>query len=706
MYGVYEKTIKRNEKTGETDFLFASDGTKYTVHAEIPFYNKLCPLEVTGRIEKDGTISAKHVRAFGFSEEADKAFLLSKIFRGVVSEETAKKIIDKLGTDIFEAASHINGKYSGFGIPKEDVELCFQKLAAIRFTEDVYDYVKSCGGDYSISEKLIKTYGKETLQKIKDNPYLMLYSGLEFSLCEKKASEQGFAAFDTRRLKAIVFEAVRRNGNDGNTTLTFKKLVKAVKWLETNADAGYVTQELFIAETVCDESKYHIEAAGKEIYVYPISEWDSETNILMNVRRLETSKVMYPAGHLSVSDIEKKIGVKYSCGQEQAFNVFHESGIKIITGGPGTGKTTLLKGLLMKFRDIMPGRSIVLCAPTGCAARRMKDSCGQEASTIHSLLHIRPYETAAPITEKLDADLVVVDESSMIDTDLMSALLSSIKNGATVLLLGDSAQLPSVGPGNVLSDMIQSERFELYTLKEVFRQTSGSVIIDNAVKISHGGWGLKTDRNFSITTCENEQELFDKAESTANAYIKNKTDFRIYAPARQKKFDTSTINLNRMVQSLLPCLSKNETIEYGDYIFSTGDLVIFNKNVNEGPSRTYFNGEEGKITYINKDLNGKCTITVETDDGGVSITNGSLDDIEPAYALTAHKAQGGECDNAVIVVPKKPASMLQRKLLYVEVTRAKKSVTILSEQDAYKTAISYHMERTRTTGLLRKLTAA
>ena len=286
----------------------------------------------------------------------------------------------------------------------------------------------------------------------------------------------------------------------------------------------------------------------------------------------------------------------------------------------------------------------------------------------------------------------------MIDTELMSRLLAAVPNNTLVIMLGDSDQLPSVAPGDVLRDMINSGLFEFYKLTEIFRQAEDSSIINNSHKVINGDSRLIEDNSFKIIRFESEDEIAEYLKLCVPKMYKANIEFKMFTPSRHKKFKTSTTMLNKISQNIIHEPKEND-IYFGNNRFTEGDNVVFIRNNYEVG---YYNGQEGVITNIQKN-NGIYFISILSDEGTITITDDYIDDLDLGYAITAHKSQGGECKNALIVVPMEPKSLLKRQLLYVEITRARKNVVILSEKDAYKTAISNYGEFLRKTGLKNRL---
>ncbi|MCR5670732.1 MAG: AAA family ATPase [Butyrivibrio sp.] len=698
---IFEKFIHRNEKTGESAFYARIGATPVKCVGTVYSYPQHSPLSLTGQYDMaDGskvfTISSCHI--FDGTGRQMHDFLSDGKFNGI-GAAVANITISEIGNEVVTAVrnSSLDMLMQSFTTNKESIFRALSFIKSITDFEDTFDYIKSIGGDYFTACMIFEKFGKDSKERVINNPYILRYAGATFAQCEKIAFDAEFSPIDEKRVRSVVETALEYNHKSGNTRIAFDDLCNLVSKIESEANL-YKTPILFIAEEVLS-NRYVLEE--KSLYVYTAGDYNNENSIICNIRRLNFgSKALKDT--VLVSDIEKELNVEYSDEQRLAFNCLKSTGIKIITGSPGTGKTTLLNGLLKKYEKENPGREIALCAPTGCAARKMQEHTGRTALTIHKMIGICPFDgkEKKETTQKLTADCIVIDECSMIDNEIMALLLKCIKNDAIVIMLGDKDQLPPVDAGNTFADMIESGEIESYELKKIFRQTGKSLIVDNSRKVIAGDKTLETDKTFCIARFDNEDELVKRAVSISNTCrSKGITDIKFYTPSRNRKFKTGTICLNKALRIEN---KTDEFVEYGPYIFCVGDKVIFNHNNYE---KGYFNGEEGTVASIQK-MHGNTYVKISTDDGPVYLQGTELQDIELAYAITAHKAQGSECKNAVIIIPKKPASMLQRQLLYVEITRAKENVMILSEKDALEDAISSKYEFTRNTGLIEKLRSA
>ena len=702
--GAFIRYTWRNEKTGLTRFSVRTSSGKVTCEGVIQNYPFNVPLELTG--EYDGDLFRLETSRLCFYNKEDlKRFLLTGLFSDV-GQVLAEKISSLYHETLYEKCKDETGwdvcaKEIGTNI--QTISKTFKIIRNMIAFDELLSFLQGKGGAYYNVKKLTDKFQEGAAEVIFKNPYTLLYSGAEFSTCEKLAKEQGMYACDKKRVHAVVEHILIQNQKNGNTKMSFHDICQSFREMEKKARCGYETSVLFIGEELISPS-YVLEEDHVEdtLYVYLEQDAIAEKMIARNIKRLSESATKRGSGRYAVEQIEKICNAAYSMEQKDTFNILHTSGVKFIIGGPGTGKTTVLNGLLKKIEKETPDAIVSLCAPTGRAAQRMKESTGKPAFTIHKMLDIRPYETdILQNATKINADYVFVDEFSMVDVVLMARLVSSLKNNATLVLIGDYDQLPSVGAGNVLFDMVESGLFEVYRLTKIFRQEDGSLIIENSKRVINGNPRLKVDKNFAIKRFESEDTMIDYTVKAIKNCVRNGIDdYKVFTPSRNVKFNSGSIQLNRKIHE--QCYNREDSLIYGYYTYTVGDKVIFNTN---NYQKGYCNGTEGVITDIQKHT-GIIRMTVSTEDDVIFLTGSELDDIELNYALTAHKSQGGECRNALILIPKKPASMLQRRLLYVEVTRARKNVMILSEGNALEIAISNYHEAKRLTGLKEKLLAA
>lgn len=711
IYGTLENISWREERNGNAAFEILDINGVYRKCRGIlmPFPMKI-PVSVKGTV-KDDVLSVSSIKLECRNRNVFGRFLESVSFEGIGTAYSGliMDVIESSDVENYYNFFRKNDTVSllvGAGVPQTAAGLVAAKINKYVFFEDLYNIVTESGGDLFNAHKLYKKYGDNSINVVKENPYVLCLCGADYVVSERLAKEKGMPAYSKKRINAILRYAMEMNHNWGNTRIESKKLVRLINNIEKRAGMGYRTDPYYIAFALNGNPSYVMEKDNGERYVYFTADYENERNITREICRLNNSAVILGHSETTVDNIENELGIKYSPGQRNAFNAILKSGISIITGGPGTGKTTTLNGILMKYEIENPGNKIALCSPTGCAAKRMQDATGRDASTIHRLLGLNPYTEITGEYTMIDADLVVVDECSMLDTMLFSRLLKGIKNGGSLLMIGDRDQLESVGAGNVFSDLISSGKIPVFQLDTIYRQKNGSLIIENSRNILNGNIFLNQSNNtFKVVRCEDSQSLMHTAVSMAAGYEKvfGGKCVKVFTPVRDRKFVISSFWLNRSIKKEVNPDSEKDAdnnIYYGSYIFSVGDQIMFTKNNRD---KSYYNGETAVIKNIQKH-GYRSLMSVETEDGDtISLSDGEYDDIDLSYAITAHKAQGSECDYALVVIPKEPRPLLRRKLLYVEVTRAKKQVVILSEKNALEEAIINTMEHPRVTGLKRRL---
>jgi len=354
-----------------------------------------------------------------------------------------------------------------------------------------------------------------------------------------------------------------------------------------------------------------------------------------------------------------------------------------VTGGPGTGKTTTINGILSAYEKQNPNKVIRLCAPTGRAAQRMTESTGREAVTIHRLLEYKPYGnevTYKNANDKLEADLIVVDEASMLDMEFASIFFSAVPTGALVLIVGDIHQLPSVGPGDVLHDMISPGMIPTVQLTTVYRQGSHSPIIQNAIRIHQGIIAFMENEEYQTYITYSQTELARKIIACAVSMHNKNIPFETQILCPSHKGEAGVGMLNTALQSLLnPGRQGLKELKYGNTIYRSGDKVILlNNNYQNG----YFNGDIGIIKDISD-----AGIHLNIFGSEIIIAKTEIDDLGLAYAMTIHKSQGSEFKNIIVSLPMSPKSMLKRNLLYTAITRAKKTVIVVTEKQAVSIAV-------------------
>ena len=704
--GYFGKYIHRNEKTGYSQFTIINGKETYICNGIIPFIPYKMPLYVEGILTKDNSKNIINDISDIFPQNYDYMLTNEYISTGIVKgfgTAKAKKLMDKFkDEDIFAViytADNIESLRDYYASIDER-----KIIESIRTTTEfikLYKRLINFGGNYYNAKTYFDNYSTDSMEVINKNPYTLTYAGLPFSVCETIAIDNNIPEYDKRRIDALVYDVVDSNNKNGNTRIKYKDIVKRITQIEDNIGLNRHSEELFIKESLINDRKYALEKdSSEEIYVYKKEDFDFEESIVKSIKRIEDSKVLSNI-KIDIANVEKACNIEFSSEQKEALNCLNTTGIKIIIGGPGTGKTTFINGIINAYTINHSAEDIILCSPTGRAAKRMSEVTGYKAYTIHHLLKIMPYNPMSlDAVKKLDANLIIADEGSMLDTYMFARLLMAVPNNAILLIIGDANQLPSVNAGNVLHDLIKSQKIENYCLKTVYRQKEVNVIVRNGHKIINGDTYLEENEHFEIIKCSNHEDMLQKVITKVKHYEAAKEEYNVYSPVRKKKFDLSTTCLNSQIKKAIRKNTEtNNYIWYGDNVYEVNDHIIFMRN---NYDKGYYNGQDGIITLIQK-VGNTYYVTIYSEDTYITISSKELDDLELGYAITAHKSQGSEIDNAIIVIPSEPKSMLLRKILYVEVTRAKRNVTILSEDNSLKMAISSYREYERNTGLCHKI---
>lgn len=683
--GVYEKTLYRDEKMGDTTFTviprlereFLGEYGNIVCKGVIPRYPAKVPLKLVLSKNSDGSYSVWNTFLDAFSKESTIDFLVSGFVSGI-GPVKAEKFVEDYGYDIF------TDKY------EKEYPSVFEKVKGLMVFEKLLRLMEDNGGSFHNAYRIYKRFGAHSLEELYNNPY-SVRDIIPFGILDSFAMNVQIDRFDERRIRCILKNGIKAVESSGNTCSGFEDFVKIISRSDEDIDPF-----IALGEVLADKDFY----VSENKYIYDSQLYLSEENIAFNVARLESQKMDF--GKIDeniIKEIEEETGNTYDDQQREAFKLLENSGVKAITGGPGTGKTTVINGLIMYIHKLFPSKTISLAAPTANAAKRMREKTGENATTIHKLLEIQPFADSDSFGFKnIDDDFLIIDESSFIDTRLASIIFQSVKKGATVIMVGDVDQLPSVGAGNVFKDFIDSGCIPVIRLEKIFRQSDGSSIIENAVFIKNGITNLITDISFVINRFNDEQTLFDTAIGLMQKYYNKEEPYsvRLYTPVRKRKYLSCTHNINKALQEYFS--DKGECFIYGYTRFYVGDPVIFTHN---NYSSGYCNGDEGKITRILSNDDGKYGVEVSISESLIEITGDDLLDMELSFAITTHKSQGSECDIAIVIVPQNPSGMLDRSIVYVASTRARKRTIILTEGNALERAIKNDRKKNRKTGLKR-----
>jgi len=639
----------------------------------------------------------------------------------------ARDIVEKFGSEALNIIESDPDKLSvikGISLRSaRKISEGYRRRAGLR---RLIDFFAQYGIKPLIATRVYKDYGDEALDAVRNNPYLIAseHYYAEFFEADAIAIDLGFESDCPERLSAaLVFQLVHNLGN-GHTFIPRNKLTAAV--CELIGVSGEAVDEAL--DALCEYGDIVVSrVAGIEgCYLKHMFEAEhyTATRLLEMAGRKQgdaSSTCNNSTGSKAkemIRNIEKEQGIKYANMQLDALELAAKYDVIALTGGPGTGKTTTVRGILMLFDEI--GLKTTLCAPTGRAAKRLSELCGREAATIHRMLgatldedgmHMFDHDEANP----LNTDAVIVDESSMIDILLMSSLLRAMKSGCRLIMVGDADQLPSVGPGNMFSDVIRSGMISVIALTEIFRQAEDSGIVKCAHAVNSGLMPNLTEKypDFFFMRRQTDEQL---AETVAELYSKRLPEnmsidssmIQVLSPTRKRA--AGTVSLNELLRERLNPRSalKNEKL-YGDFVFRTGDKVMQIRNnydiMWESPDKLMsgtgvFNGDIGVVVNIDHE---KETITVDFEDKLVTYSFDGLQELEPAFAMTVHKSQGSEYHAVILAMTSAASLLLSRSVLYTAMTRAKSLLVIVGSPEVMDKMVRNDKRQRRYSGLRARL---
>ena len=612
------------------------------------------------------------------TKEGIIAYLSSGQIKGI-GPKMAEKIYDAFGLtalDVLDKEPERLLSISGISTAKLK-KICDSYLAN-RGARDVVAFLTPHGITPNRAVKLYKEYGDRALDIVKNHPYqLCEIAGIGFKTADRIAMSMGFVQLSVERVDEGILYALTDAEGKGHLCMEKHAFIKAcLKVLDT----PQLTEDMVANRAA--RLVYSGKLVSYQGNVYRSKTAYAESNLAELLSRQLRSARSHSYGDLDAAlDAEElRMKVKFAPEQREAVKMALTQGVSVITGGPGTGKSMILRAILDIYRRQNPGKEICLCAPTGRAARRMEQATGLGASTVHKALGLLAGEDGDyGEPQALDADIILVDEVSMMDIYLAGRLLEAVKSRAQVVLIGDSDQLPSVGPGAVLSEMIASERIPVVRLDKVFRQNDGSRIAVNAKLIRHGNLSLEYGNDFRFVDSAN---LSDSASRIAELYMQEVARYGVdnvamLSPYRQKT-ETGVNALNEMLRELVnpPDEGKPEVV-CGKRKFRVGDKVMQVKNFED-----VSNGDVGYIRNIFK-FGDETTVCVDFGDGrNMEYDSSELDMLDLGYASTIHKAQGAEYQSVIINLQCAHHIMLTRPLIYTAITRGKDRVIIVGERRA------------------------
>lgn len=698
--GMAEELVFRREDTGFTVLdISTEDGELITVVGVLPEISAGEELRLSGRWDSHSSFGRQFRAEFcerrmpGTVAQMLK-YLASGSVKGI-GPSTAVKIIEQFGEETFDVlANHPErlAKIRGISLKKaEEISKRFQEQQSVR---ERMMALENLGLSPSESIRAYQTFGDNVVQMVQQNPYILCLSdiGMSFDRVDTLAGTFREAPDPSFRIRAGILHVVNHNLANGHTCLPREKLLRpAADLLDTNQD----TIDIAIDDLTEEHLLRVIKMNDREFVFLPHifdAEYDSAQHIRMMVRFPPAGR---PTLEQDLEKVERQTGIRYEGKQREAIVTAIEKGILILTGGPGTGKTTTVDAILRLLEA--DGLNVVLTAPTGRAAQRMSEITGKEAKTIHRLLEAErtgndQMRFARHARNPIEADALIVDELSMVDVVLFAALLDALPMGCRLIMVGDSDQLPPVGAGNVLHDLIDSGLLPVVKLDEVFRQAMESLIVTNAHRVVAGELPLldvkdndffHMERQNAGRTVRDIVGLYQTRLPKAYGYDAVR-DIQVLCPSR--KGDAGTVNLNRVLQEAVnpPAKGKNE-IKLQTRVFREGDKVMQIKNdynvvwTRDGEEGSgIFNGDVGILTSVDK---AKGVVEVDFDGRRAVYPALNLKDLELAYAVTVHKSQGSEFEAVILPVVDVPPMLCYRNLFYTAVTRAKSKMITIGRRD-------------------------
>lgn len=725
--GSIAHVIFHNNENGYTVAVFETEEEQFTIVG-----NLIQPREgATYILHGDFTVHPKFGEQFKVSDSEELmpegeagmiAFLASGIIKGI-GPKAAAKIVDKFGEDTFriiEEEPERLTQISGIG-EKKAASIC-EAFSAHKELAEISVFLQKYDINAGQAAKLYAVYGSGTIEKLQEDPYAMIDDifGIGFVKADAMAAKLGFDKEHEHRIRSGIMYRLTEYVMSGNVFVPRNELAESAAQM-LDVSIGLVDESLV---DLVFRGQIKIEMLeGREV-VYQYHYLKAEQNVAYTLAVLQQAEPK-----MIESDIDAliefnvgRVGVPYSEEQRKAIRMSLESSVSVITGGPGTGKTTIIKGIL----DILSqnGMDIAIAAPTGRAAKRITETTGYPASTIHRLLEYSYGEDefsmkfAKNEENPLKVQAVVIDEASMVDLMLMDGLVRAIKPGTRLILVGDADQLPSVGAGNVLGDILESDVINSIKLTEIFRQAEESMIVVNAHRINNGERPSINDRDtdFFFIRTEGEAEMAGTIKDLCATRLPGHyteldpmKDIQVLTPVR--KGNVGVMSLNKELQQTLnpPAAGKNEK-SFGGRVFREGDKVMQIKNNYEKrwkdseeftDGEGVFNGDLGVIDKINNEY-GYMTVVFD-DSRYVNYEFGELEQLEMAYAITVHKSQGSEFPIVVMPMSWFPPMLATRNLLYTAVTRGKQAVVMVGSESKMLAMIENDRINKRYSGLAVRL---
>lgn len=653
------------------------------------------------------------------SVDAVLAYLSSGFIKGI-GKSTARMIVDKFGAetlDIIKNSPKELLRISGIG-PKK-LKIITDSYNEKIGMQDIVIGMQQLGLSLPMTMKIYKLYGENCVQMVKDNPYRLIddIENIGFKTADKIAFEAGYERESTFRIRAGVKYALSFAASEGNTCLPMDILVMFAANNVLGLDHETVSA---IIEKMISEGELAEKQIDGVLHIFLKSMHYLEMDSAVRLMELTNSVEILPLFDVDgeIERLEKKFEVKLADAQREAVKRSVSDGVLIVTGGPGTGKTTILRFII----EIMEAQrlGLELAAPTGRAAKRISDTTDREARTLHRLLEYNANSESFNRNDEypLESDVIIIDETSMVDISLFHSFLKALANGTRLIMVGDVDQLPSVGPGNVLRDIVDSQIVPVIRLNEIFRQAGRSSIVTNAHFVNSGKMPvLANDDDFLFYSCPTPDIALNSVLNLCAdyAYLGKAEELQVLSPMKGNIL--GVLNLNaRLQQALNPPEPGKDEYQYGETIFRVGDRVMQIKNnydlewtkTPKGSRRPtmegqgVFNGDIGTIMDIN--VESKVMTVLFDDERSADYNFTSLEELELAYCISVHKSQGSEFPCVVLPLVNGPSMLFNRNILYTAITRARSRVFILGTEDCIRYMINNTNVRKRYSALKTFLT--
>ena len=635
-------------------------------------------------------------------EDGLVAFLSSDLFKGI-GERLAKSIVDTLGKNVLDEI--LKDESCLLLVPKmtsKKAHTIYETLMKYEESHQIIVYLTELGFNMKDALDIYNTYKSETIIHIEHNPYC-LTDFISFLKVDEIALKLNIDVFDERRIKAcIIYMMKKLLFTNSDTYLEYDEILESV-FNYLKIDLNIDDFDLYLEELINEnkiillDNKYYL----KEMY-------DSEINIINTIKYLENKKIDKLFLDNRIEELERVNNIKYNDKQKEAIKKSLDNNITIITGGPGTGKTTIIKAICELYQNIFKlsyeelTNRIALLAPTGRASKRMSESTNLPASTIHRFLKWNKESNEFLVNEynKNDHHLIIVDEVSMIDLNLLDSLFKGLTKNIKLVLVGDHHQLPSVGPGNILKDLIESDLIDTTYLDTLYRTDENSYITTLAHEIKDNNLSdsfLETKGDYTFLKCHS---IKDNLKNLCLQLIAKGYDYkRVQIMAPMYAGVNGIDNLNKELQNIFNPKTNQNEIKYGDVIFRENDKILQLVNL---PEENIYNGDIGIIKNIVK-IENKTFIYIDFDGNLVKYETKDLNKITHGFVISIHKSQGSEFEVVIMLISNSYKRMLYKKLIYTGITRAKRKLILIGDPDAFLYAVNNNSEKNRKTNLLEQL---